>query len=176
MTAMAPYDEEIIVKLFEELYHLLITLCAIEEHQISFPPAGGHSINVELCTSLHIDAAVISLMRNIPYPKERETQLYFCLFPDGHPFIYVDDGDIFRGRDPDHAPADGTVPLRLNYVLLQDIAFTFPSTRDGLSVILDTKESKLSGYCSVLSLSSPYRQGPDLRLYEWAPCRQERTS
>lgn len=165
-----------IIELLKELYHLLIALCAIEEHQISFSPTSGHSINVRLCTSLHIDAVVISLIKKIPYLKQREAQLQFCPFPHGHPFVYIDDEEISRGRDPDRTPADGIPPLRLDYLLPHDIAFTFPSTPDDSSVILDTKESKLPSCYSVLSLTFPYRYDPDLQLYEWALYRKERSS
>ncbi|KAF3026674.1 hypothetical protein E8E14_014587 [Neopestalotiopsis sp. 37M] len=75
---MTDYDEDTIVQLITELSHLLIKLCTIEEDQVAFPPDGGHRINEELCESLHIDSAVVSLMKRLPYPKKHTVRIY-CL-------------------------------------------------------------------------------------------------
>lgn len=141
---MAPYDEDEIVQLITEIYQLHIKLCTIEADQIAFPPDGGHYfLHEETCASLRIDPVVVSLMKRLPYPKEREMQLEFCLLPGGCPLVYTHYQDIYAGRDTENAPMFGMEPLDLTYTLPHDVAITICCHRDGYSTILDTKESKL---------------------------------
>ncbi|KAK6223281.1 hypothetical protein LQW54_000398 [Pestalotiopsis sp. IQ-011] len=139
---MAPYDEDEIVQLMTEIYQLHIKLCTIEADQVAFPPDGGHYfIDEETCASLRIDPVVVSLMKRLPYPKKRETQVEFCLLPGGWPLVYTHYQDIYAGRDTENAPIGER--LDFNYTLPHDIALTLFGHRDGYSTILDTKESRL---------------------------------
>ncbi|ETS76493.1 hypothetical protein PFICI_11880 [Pestalotiopsis fici W106-1] len=161
---MGAYDENTITQLVTEIYQLQIKLCAIEADQVAFPPDGGHDINVELCESLHYSPAVISLMKKLPYPKKREMQLDISLLPQGFPLVYTDDLDIELGRDPQNAPSGGLEPLRLDFLLPQDVALTLMYTRDGVSHILDTQDGKLLPTPALACLSLMFQLGT-IRLF-----------
>ncbi|KAF7529695.1 hypothetical protein G7054_g9775 [Neopestalotiopsis clavispora] len=161
---MVAYNEDTIVELVTEIYQLQIKLCAIEADQIAFAPDGGHHINVELCESLHYSPAAVSLMKRLPYPKKQEMQLDISLLPEGFPLVYTHDSDIYNGRDPEYAPSGGLIPLRLDFLLPQDVALTLMYTRDGVSHILDTQDGKLIPAPALASLSLMFQLGT-LRLF-----------
>lgn len=148
---MTAYNEDTIVRLITELYHLHIRLCTIEDEEVAWPPVGGHRINVELCKSLHLDDTVISLLKRLPYLKDLEKQLYFCLFPGGFPYVYTYDRDLRSGRDPQWNDFNDEA-FRPDWLLPHDFAFTFRNGLYGSSTILDTKESQsLPGFHSRLA-------------------------
>jgi hypothetical protein len=68
-----PYDEDEIVSAMKAIYDILIQLDQITPDQLVYPPASGHSINTELCESLNLEPAVISLMKRLTYPKVYKT-------------------------------------------------------------------------------------------------------
>jgi hypothetical protein len=136
------YNEETIVSLINEFYSLLVSLAYLQPSQIIYPPPGtGHNINEKLCNSLNIDAAVISLMKRIPYidgPYEdvqklegfdEEASAYGCyLFPGSRGYSFLRNDDIVESRDPEN---DGVEGVRLNYLLSHDVTLSH-CLRDGM--------------------------------------------
>ena len=133
-----PYSEEAIVSAMTALYQFLIDLDIIRPDQITFAPEAGHSISTELCESLHLDPKVISLMKWLPYPIDRQASWEFDLLDESRTPPYTDDNDIKDGRDPDF-PGIGDGP-RLDYLAPTDIALTIGG-RYGVTLVLDTQES-----------------------------------
>lgn len=135
-----PYDEEAIAASMATIYKLLIDLNYLKENEIIYPPPGGHTINLELCQSLKLDQRVVSLMQQLPCPRDLETSFDLDIIGETRGPVYVDDDDVRDGRDPENA---GTGVLRLDYLLPTDIALTI-GKRYGKSLILDTQASRYS--------------------------------
>lgn len=138
-----PYDEDEIVSAMKAICDILIQLDQITPDQLVYPPASGHSINIELCESLNLEPAVISLMKRLTYPKSIQDSLHFNFIEDSRALVYTKDEDTKAGRDPEI----GGIPeaLRLDYLLPTDIALT-EGSRYGTNLILDTQAS----WCSYL--------------------------
>lgn len=90
MSTRSSYNETTIVSLVKEYYSLLIALSYIHPSQIVNPPPCNHIINESICKQLGLDAAVISLMKKLPYidgpysdgKLDEEASAYGCmLFP-----------------------------------------------------------------------------------------------
>ncbi|KAG8161964.1 hypothetical protein KVR01_007729 [Diaporthe batatas] len=150
MSTTSPYNEAMIVSLIKEYYSLLISLSYLRASQIVSPPPSGHVINEKLCNSLGLDAAVISLMKKLPYidgpysagdgQLDQDASAYGCLLFPGSwtgslAYSFLRDDDIMESRDP---YATGTQGYRLNYLLGHDIALAH-NLRDGMTLVLDTK-------------------------------------
>lgn len=146
MSTRSPYIEATIVSLIKEYYSLLIALSYIRPSQIINPPPSNHMINESICNQLGLDAAVISLMKKLPYidgpysdgELDEEASAYGCmLFPGSRAYSFLRDHDIIESRDPE---ADGTEGVRLYYLLSHDLALAH-NLRDGMTLVLDTKAS-----------------------------------
>lgn len=153
MSTTSPYNEATIVSLIKEHYSLLISLSYLRASQIVNPPPSDHVINEKLCNSLGLDAAVISLMKKIPYidgpysdgKLDEDASAYGCLLFPGSwtgsmAYSFLRDDDIMESRDPE---ATGTRGYRLNYLLSHDVALAH-NLRDGMTLVLDTKASMTS--------------------------------
>ena len=140
-TMSTPYNEAEIVSLITELYSLLIKLSYFNYNDVSFPPKNGHQINEDICRNLHLDSAVISLMKKLPYING-DLRYGIYLFPGSIPYCFLQDGDILESRDPENLPQKEGVEetIRLDYILPHDIALSH-NLRDGMGLVLDTKAS-----------------------------------
>lgn len=132
-TINTPYNETEIASLLTELYELLVKLAYIPHEAVTWPPESGHEINEELCTQLGMDAAVISLMKRIPYVNSDEGY-GLHLFPRSEADSFLRDDDILESRDPENFSTE----LRLYYILPHDIALSH-NMCDGMTLVLDTK-------------------------------------
>jgi hypothetical protein len=133
-----PYDEYEIVSAMNAIYYIFIQLDQIKPGPLVYPTASGHSVNTELCESLNLKPALISLVKRPTYPKSIQDSLHFNLIEESRALVYTEDEDIKAGRDPEN----GSTPeaLRLNYLLPTDIALT-EGSRYGTNLILDTQAS-----------------------------------
>lgn len=161
MSTISSYHEATIVSLIREYYSLLISLSYLHASQVINPPPSNHTINESLCNQLGLDAAVISLMKKIPYidgpysdgELDWDASAYGCmLFPGSWcgsmAYSFLRDSDIVESRDPE---ADGTEGVRLNYLLSHDVALAH-NLRDGMTLVLDTKASMTSSKAFRLGL------------------------
>ena len=131
------YNEETIVTQITTIYNLLLKLSYFSSNHITFPPEGGHSINEELCHSLHIAPQVISLMKKIPYVVDG---YHKPIMWQSRAFEYLLDEEIRNGRDPELTGAADDDELRVDFLRPWEVALTC-WLDDGISVILDTKSS-----------------------------------
>ncbi|KGO39831.1 hypothetical protein PEX1_010030 [Penicillium expansum] len=131
------YDEETIVTQITTIYNLLVKLSYFSSDQVTFPPEGGHSINEELCHSLHIAPLVISLMKKIPYVVDG---YHKPIMWQSRAFEYLLDEEIRNGRDPELTGVADDDGLRLDFLRPWEVALTC-WLDDGSSVILDTKSN-----------------------------------
>jgi hypothetical protein len=133
-----PYSEEAIVSSMTALYNILIDLGVINSDDVVCPPPGGHSINIKLCDTLHLNPRVVSLMKRLPYPTTLQTSLNFDLLEDTRAPNYTIDSEIEDGRDPDGVGTRDD--KRLAYLAPTDIALTIGGLY-GTLLVLDTRES-----------------------------------
>ena len=136
------YNEETIVSQITTVYNLLLKLSYLPSDRISFPPQDGHSINEELCHSLHIAPQVISLMKKIPYVIDG---YHKPILWQSRAFEYLLDDEIRNGRDPELTGVVDDNELRLDFLRPWEVALTC-WLDDGISVILDTKSSIFPHY------------------------------
>lgn len=130
------YNEQDIIALVTEYYHLVILLCYIPADTIEFPPPLGREIDEELCHSLQLTPEVISLMRHLPCPQYEGIMLGFELFvPDSYANSFINTRLVRAGRDPEY----GT---RLDYLKPTDIALTIMGD-EGSFLVLDTSKSNI---------------------------------
>ncbi|KAJ5646458.1 hypothetical protein N7490_002830 [Penicillium lividum] len=133
------YNEETIVTQITTIYNLLLKLSYFSSDHITFPPEGGHSINEELCHSLHIAPQVISLMKKISYVVNG---YHKPIMWQSRAFEYLLNEEIRNGRNPElTGVADGD-ELRLDFLRPWEVALTC-WLDDGISVILDTKSNTI---------------------------------
>ncbi|RFU23863.1 hypothetical protein B7463_g12477, partial [Scytalidium lignicola] len=134
------YNEYEIVGLITELFELLLKLAYFSNDQVTWPPQEGHKINETLCKELHLEPAVISLMKKIPYVDERVE-----LFPRSFPYSFLDDDNIIASRDPERIPPheDQESDFRVNNLLPHDIALSYHWREEGLALALDTSENTI---------------------------------
>ncbi|KAJ5634468.1 hypothetical protein N7528_002310 [Penicillium herquei] len=144
--SVSSYDEGIIVAQITTIYSLLHKLGYFNRprdevfpfNEIAFPPAGGHVINEELCSELHIAPEVVSLMKKIPYPVDG---YHKPLLWQSRAFEYLHDQEIKDGRDPENADT-GDDALRMDFLNPWEVALTCcMHVDDGMSVILNTKSN-----------------------------------
>lgn len=149
MSIRSAYDEATIVSLIKEYYSQLISLSYLHALQVINAPPSNHVINELICNQLGLDAAVISLMKKLPYidgpytdgELDWDASAYGCmLFPGAEAYSFLRDHDIIESRDPE---SDGRMGFRLNYLLSHDIALAH-NLRDGMTLVLDTKASMTS--------------------------------
>ncbi|KAJ5256739.1 hypothetical protein N7478_012843 [Penicillium angulare] len=133
----APYDEETIVTQLTSIYTLLHKLSYYCPGDVVFPPAGGHTINEELCYELLLTPEVVSLIKKIPYTVggyEKPPLL------QSRAYEYLNDDDIRNGRDPENTGT--SEPLRMDFLKPWEIALTcWVQMDDGFSVILNIKSN-----------------------------------
>lgn len=123
MSTGTSYNEATTVSLLKEYYYLLISLSYLHASQVINPPTSDHVINESLCNQLGLNAAVISLMKKIPYidgpysdgELDENASAYGCMiFPGSwcgaRAYSFLRDHDIIESRDPE---ADGTKGWRL---------------------------------------------------------------
>jgi hypothetical protein len=138
LTIRTPYNEQEIVNLVTELYELLVELCYVSRSDIAWPPKpNGHRIDEAICKELGLKPEVVRLMQKIPYPRDSYIARDVELFPWSDVYVYIEDGEIRAGRDPDHFGDE----CRPDYIKSTDIALC-QGTRDGMTVVLDTAESR----------------------------------
>lgn len=131
-----PYNEQEIVALVTEYYHLLFSLCYVSVDEIDFPSPEGREVDEALCRSLQLTPEVISLMRHLPCPCSEGIMLEYDLFvPQSFANSFVDSKLIELGRDPEIAE-------RTNYLKPTDIALTIMGD-EGAYIVLDTAKSNL---------------------------------
>ena len=149
------WTEETIVSLISEFYSLLVSLAYLRPSQVIYPPPGtGHNINEELCNSINLDIAVISLMKRIPYidgpyedfqkleKPDKEASVYGChLFPGSMGYSFLRSSDILESRNSENDAVGGVF---VNHLLSHDVALSHSNLmrRDGMYLVLDTKASK----------------------------------
>jgi hypothetical protein len=149
------WTEETIVSLISEFYSLLVSLAYLRPSQVIYPPLGtGHNINEELCNSINLDIAVISLMKRIPYidgsyedfqkleKLDKEASVYGChLFPGSMGYSFLRSSDILESRNPENDAVGGVF---VNHLLSHDVTLSHSNLmrRDGMYLVLDTKASK----------------------------------
>ncbi|CZR66790.1 uncharacterized protein PAC_16691 [Phialocephala subalpina] len=140
-TISTPYDENEIVDLITELYELLVKLACFPPDEVTWPPEPGHQINEVLCEELHLDPAVTSLMKKLPY-LDSDLRGQVHLFPGSEPYSFLKDGDILESRDPENLPPrpGKESKLRLDYLLPHDVALAH-NLRYGMTLVLDTKDN-----------------------------------
>lgn len=131
-----PYNEDEIVAIVTEIYKLMVKLCYVSSDAITWPPSVGHKINMTLCEELHLDPSVVLLIKHLPYPRDLDNALKMDLSPFSRPYCYLDDGELRCSRDPERV----LHRCRPDYLLPTDLALSF-NPRDGMSVVIDTKES-----------------------------------
>ncbi|OJJ95700.1 hypothetical protein ASPACDRAFT_47591 [Aspergillus aculeatus ATCC 16872] len=97
-----PYNETTLVALITEIYRTYQKLNYITPDELIWPPAegAGHAINEPLCAALHLDPAVISLMKRLPYPLTSRLAETVPITPLSRAFVYLEDEEIRGGRDP----------------------------------------------------------------------------
>ncbi|KAJ5775124.1 uncharacterized protein N7511_000135 [Penicillium nucicola] len=133
------YNEETIVTQITTTYNLLLQLSYFSPDRVTFPPEGGHSINEELCHSLHIAPQVISLMKKIPYVVDG---YHKPILWQSRAFEYLRDEEIRKGRDPELTDVADDDELRLDFLRPWEVALTC-WLDDGFSVILDTQSNTI---------------------------------
>jgi hypothetical protein len=137
MSSTPVYDESVILALWSELYTNHQLLCYYPTSAIAWAPVGGHSIDLDLCSSLNLDPTVISLMQHLPQVRTSPYQSYHFL--EETSLVDYDTADHLRfSRDP-YALQDNDV--RDDYLLSQDIMLTCGTSPNGICMILDTRAS-----------------------------------
>ncbi|KAJ5899713.1 hypothetical protein N7495_004457 [Penicillium taxi] len=100
-----PYNEDMIVKIINETYHLYQQLNYIATWELIWPPEGGHMINQALCEKLHLDPAIALTCSTDEGSSAimdlKENTIRVWDFNDGPP---GDDLDNYRSYPPFHAP------------------------------------------------------------------------
>ncbi|KAJ5887261.1 hypothetical protein N7504_011308 [Penicillium tannophilum] len=136
--ASSPYNEEKIITQINTVYNLLLKLSYFTPDRINFPPEDGHIINKELCRSLHLTPAVVSLMKRIPYVIDG---YHKPIIWQSRAYEYTRDEEIRNGRDPERTDAVfDEDELRMDFLRPWELALTC-WLDDGISVILDTKSN-----------------------------------
>lgn len=95
----APYNEDLIISFITDFYDLLINIGYLPSDSVIFPHATCHRINIALCESLHIDPAVISLMKRTTYTNHRVNdweQLEYPVFQGGWMYNFLKDENILQ--------------------------------------------------------------------------------
>ncbi|KAJ0108546.1 hypothetical protein J7T55_002150 [Diaporthe amygdali] len=170
----------------KEYYSQLISLSYLHVSQIINPPPSNHIINESLCSQLGLDAAVISLMKKLPYIDgpysdgvlDEHASAYGCmLFPGSMAYSFLRDQDIVESRDPE---ADGTEGVRLKYLLSHDVALTH-NLRDGMALVLDTKANTVrvlgnSNSPEVINPEGTPLKRPEEPMHYRNYCAQDATS
>ncbi|KAL3447878.1 hypothetical protein BJX65DRAFT_307555 [Aspergillus insuetus] len=96
-------------------------------------------INSALCAELGLDAAVVSLMKRIPYFTDSSTSKYVEFFEYSRAIVYLEDEEVQGGRDPDLFEVQEP---RLDHLLPWEIALICTGD-EGKNVILDTRENTI---------------------------------
>ncbi|KAH7388899.1 hypothetical protein BKA64DRAFT_645372 [Cadophora sp. MPI-SDFR-AT-0126] len=155
-TTSTPYSEDAIITLLNEIYTLLLKLAYLPPKSVIFAPPNGHKINVTLCESLHIDPAVISLMKWMPYTDygmgDSEELEYPC-FGGGWMYNFLRNEQVLRSRDPErNAWSDEP---RTDYLLPCDVALTEAEDPDLEWLVLDTRQKLAIRHMMKMQLERP---------------------
>ncbi|KEQ87306.1 hypothetical protein M438DRAFT_166593 [Aureobasidium pullulans EXF-150] len=136
MSASSPYTESDIIALITQYYHLLFQLHYISPSSVSFPPPTGRILNLQLCHSLYLTPAVISLMQHLPCPRDEGIMLEHDIFiPGSFANSFVNDRFIKLGRDPEIGERD-------NFLKSTDIALSIMGD-EGSFIVLDTEKNTI---------------------------------
>jgi len=98
MASNESYDEATIVSLMTELYNILVALDYMPASMIAYPP---HNIDLNMCQSLGLDPAVVSLIQHLPYPTDSEVARHYALFDQTPAAVYTEVDRLRRSRDPE---------------------------------------------------------------------------
>jgi hypothetical protein len=134
------YDESVILALWGEIYTNHQLLCYYPASAIVWPPTGGHAIDLDVCSSLNLDPAVISLMQHLPQIRTYPYTNY-DFFDETYQLNYITADSIRGARDPD---VPDEYKVRDHQLLPQDIMLTYGMSLHGFCMILDTRASMLS--------------------------------
>ncbi|RAK72502.1 uncharacterized protein BO72DRAFT_452590 [Aspergillus fijiensis CBS 313.89] len=137
-----PYNETTLVGLITKIYRTYQQLNYINPDELIWPPAdgAGHAINEPLCAALHLDPAVISLLKRLPYPRTSRLAETVPITPLSRAFVYLEDEEIRGGRDPKRY---GHVDeLRGDVLRPQEIALSCPED-EGDCWVLDVAENTI---------------------------------
>lgn len=137
MSSTPAYDESVILALWGEIYTNHQLLCYYPASAIAWPPAGGHAVDLDLCSSLNLDPAVISLMQHLPHVRTPPYRSYDFL-DETYQVDYNTADNLRSGRDPYVLNGDD---VRDDYLLPQDIMLTSGKSLRGICMILDTRAS-----------------------------------
>ncbi|PYH86100.1 hypothetical protein BO82DRAFT_397850 [Aspergillus uvarum CBS 121591] len=136
-----PYNETTLVTLINEIYRTYQKLNYIGPDELIWPPAEtGHAINERLCAELHLDPAVISLMKRLPYLRTSRLAEEVPITPLSQAFVYLEDAEIRGGRDPKrYGHVDD---LRVAVLLPREIALS-GFADEGECLVLDVGENTI---------------------------------
>ncbi|PYI35706.1 hypothetical protein BP00DRAFT_442494 [Aspergillus indologenus CBS 114.80] len=136
-----PYNENTVVTLINEIYRTYQKLNYIAADELIWPPAEtGHAINERLGAALHLDRAVISLMKRLPYPRTSRLAEAVPITPLSRAFVYLEDAEIRGGRDPERY---GHVDeLRADVLRPREIALS-GFADEGECLVLDVGENTI---------------------------------
>ncbi|THX32090.1 hypothetical protein D6D10_08219 [Aureobasidium pullulans] len=136
MSASSPYKESNIIALITQYYHLLFQLHYIPPSSVSFPPPTGRILNLQLCHSLSLTPAVISLMQHLPCPCDEGIILEHDIFiPGSFANSFVNDKLIKLGRDPE-------IGEREDFLKSTDVALSIMGD-EGSFIVLDTEKNTI---------------------------------
>lgn len=139
MATAVVYDEATIVRLWTDIYRLQEALCYYPRNSIIYPPSSGHRIDEVTCERQNLSQAVVSLMRNIPYPKDYEDLAYSYPFVnDSIAAVYTEAQCITIGRDSEGYMLGERI--RKDLLKPSEVTLTFAKS-NGVIVLLDTDES-----------------------------------
>ncbi|THY64583.1 hypothetical protein D6C97_02663 [Aureobasidium pullulans] len=136
MSASSPYKESNIIALITQYYHLLFQLHYIFPSSVSFPPPTGRILNLQLCHSLYLTPAVISLMQHLSCPCDEGIMLEHDIFiPGSFANSFVNDKLIKLGRDPE-------IGEREDFLKSTDVALSIMGD-EGSFIVLDTEKNTI---------------------------------
>ncbi|KAF2429076.1 hypothetical protein EJ08DRAFT_306230 [Tothia fuscella] len=139
MSSVASYDESVFLDLWSKIYSNHQLLCYYPSSAIEWPPAEGHAINLQLCHSLKLEPAVISLMQRLPRVRTPPYSTYDFL-DETYQIEYEPDGVLRFARDPFALKEEDA---RENYLLPQDVMLTSGNSLVGICMILDTRANTI---------------------------------
>ncbi|KAL3426959.1 hypothetical protein PVAG01_00468 [Phlyctema vagabunda] len=146
-----PYDEDEIIEIITEITRIAISLGTLREDEVMW----STPVNETLCRELSIDAAVISLIRRLPY-----TPSAFGIYLESYTSLldYSDDEVLRYSRAQENIPPidlpEGQPKILPHEVCIAD------GDRDSPQLYLDTKENTIR--VVLLSMRNDYPPGAHL--------------
>lgn len=97
-----PDHNSTIVTITSDTCHVYLQLNHISTWEVAWPPLQGPAIHQPLCEELHLDLAVISLIKRLLYIRYSgvAADIEFIRFYS-QAFVYLEHYEIRGGRDPD---------------------------------------------------------------------------